>query len=197
MKIISLAEIKTRIEREPDNTEFDTMLTQIIEGYSAIFSIYMNRPLLKTVRTEVSEGSGEELWLQAIPVDIKEPIVIYEQNRTDKQVLSADDGDYTIFPSTGQVLIREASMSRPAVHIVTYTGGFSADGDGVLNFAEDMDFGNALKQAMLAQVSTHWKRRDNLDATAISIEGSSQTIAAASNLLPEVKLVLEQFRRYI
>lgn len=197
MKIVSLEMVKTRIERPSDNTEFDAILTQMIEGYSAIFSHYMDRPLLKTVRTEISEGSGEEIWLHAIPVDIKEPIVIVEQNRLYSETLKADDGDFQLFPSTGQVLVRESYLSKPSVHHVTYTGGFPADGDGVLDFTTDKDFGEAIKQAMLDQVSTHWKRRDNLDATAISIEGSSQTIAAASKLLPEVKLVLDQFCRYI
>ena len=97
----------------------------------------------------------------------------------------------------GIIHISSAVVPRPNAEItVTYTGGFPMDSvTELLDFSSDVAFGRALKQATIDLVSIIYLRRNNLDATSVSLE----SLSAGIRLDPEpysLKLLKEKYYRF-
>ena len=198
MSITALARVKTRASIT--STDFDVMLTQIIDGLTALFEQYTRRVLVREVgRVELHDGGTSVLArpLKALPVEsvteIKE-----DSNPVDFDAAIAlvDGKDFIVAPDSGVVrrIPDGAGWLKGYRNVrVTYTGGYVAA--GATPQVDQAAMPEDLQEAATAQAVHLWKYRDQLGVASISADGASLGLPPA-DLLPMVRKTLDRYRRY-
>ena len=197
MGVTALARVKTRASLT--RTEFDVMLTQIIDGLTALFERLTNRTLLRAEGIVALFDGGRSVigLLKALPIEaiteIKE-----DANPVDFTAVTAliDGTDFIANPDGGLIthLPTRVNWLTGIRNVrVTYTGGYVAAGSTpqVNQAAMPED----LQEAATMQAGHYFKHRDRLGITSISADGASLGLAPAE-LLPAVRKTLLNYRRY-
>ena len=197
MSVTALARVKTRASIT--STKFDAMLTQIIDGLTALFERQTNRTLLRAEGIVALFDGGRAVIgpLKALPVEaiteIKE-----DANPVDFGSVTAmiDGTDFIANPDGGLItrLPRGVKWLAGIRNVrVTYTGGYVAA--GAVPQVNQAAMPEDLQEAATMQAVHLWKYRDQLGVASISADGTSLGLPPAE-LLPAVRQVLKGDRRF-
>jgi len=197
-RICALADVKDRLGLS--NTDHDSVINRIITGLEAIFNQYTRRTLLQTSAdvTEYYTGQGSYLQLKRYPIITITSVtqsVTYDFDNTDALVA---DTDYRLVNAgRNGILYRTYNLSwfdTPDSIKVVYRGGYCAagqsPGDGETAMPAD------LREAAIEQASFFFKRKDDIGLAGVGFQGGSISKFNPINLLPMVKDILQNYKRY-
>lgn len=172
-------------------TANDTLIAQLIATHSQNIENYLGRKTLATSRTEqfdVARGQRAFL-LSAFPVTE----VTSARDADDRDFASAlaiDTTDYYLDTARGVIEFDGYQPINGAGTLqVIYTGGMAADTASFVAAYPDV------AQACDMQVAYTISRKDQLGAQSIGTQSGSVGWAGPLDLLPEVKRLLEPYRR--
>jgi len=194
--LCTLADCKTR--RGLTTTDNDSLIERIILGVAAAFESYCRRPLILNSSnvTEYYTGLGQYLQLARYPIaaitSIKEAC---DYNFTTAEALTADEDYRLIRSGKSGVLYSMLGCWDPnpdAIQVV-YRGGFVAAG-GTVGTGETA-LPDDLREAAIEQAVFLFQRKDDMGLVAVSGVGGSINKQVDMNLLPQVKLILDNYRR--
>ena len=194
--LCTLADCKLR--RGLATTDNDTLLERIIVGVQSAFESYCRRQLLLTAAavTEYYTGQGQYLQLNRYPIaaitTIKEAA---DYNFTSAIALVADS-DYRLIRSGKSGVLYSMLGSwdpNPDAIQVVYRGGFVAAG-GTVGTGETA-LPDDLREAAIEQTVFLFQRKDDMGLVAVSGVGGSINKQVDMNLLPQVKLILDNYRK--
>lgn len=191
MKLVSLDAVKEFLEI-PDETKFDTLLEGLIDGISQQIETFLNRKLKEDTYTQYFPSGGKVFSLDAYPVDEAQPLVVTVWDATRDK-----DDDFFLDPDTGLIeFIYDTGTPRPRKVKVVYTGGYTEHSGeptdpelGVLEVPDD------LKHACKLQIAFEFRRRKDLGLASVSMPDGSISVHQPADLLPNVKKILESYRR--
>ena len=126
MKIISLDDLKGRVDFDKDPTEEElSILDQLIDGYSYLFEDEIHRELEKVERVEEFPGTYCTLWLKAPPVDPDAALEVREIPVTGSERVLTASTHYLVRADRAAIyLANSVSPNSSKIYRVTYTGGF-------------------------------------------------------------------------
>lgn len=197
-RICTLADIKERLGIS--NADNDIAINTIISGIEAIFNEHTGRILLlnATDVTEYYTGLSSHLQLKRYPIvsitSIKEALD-YDFDNAD--ALTANS-DYRIVAGGKKGIIYRIYTNwlaaDDAVQVI-YKGGFCAAGvtPGENEFALPAD----LREAAIEQTSFIFKRRQDIGLAGVGFQGGSISKFSAIELLPNVKQILDHYKRTV
>jgi hypothetical protein len=199
MAITSLCTLDDcKLRRGLSTTDNDTLLERIILGVQSAFESYCRRPLLLSAAavTEYYTGSGLYLQLARYPIaaitSIKEAA---DFDFTNAVALVANE-DYRIVASGAKGLLYSMLGSwdpNPDAIQVVYTGGFVAAGGTVGTGQTALP--DDLREAAIEQAVFLFQRKDDMGLVSVSGVGGSINKQVDMNLLPQVKLILDNYRK--
>lgn len=177
-KLVTLDQLKTRIDIDADDDTHDTLLGEILDGVTAAFEQHCERVLISdgNTVTEVYDGDVRELRLRYWPIvsitSIKESI---DADWDNVDALTATD-DYRTLDRRGIVRRMPDGMRWLAgwgsVQVV-YTGGYTAAGEMLeLGWSHAPDH---LAEAALQQATYIWNRRSDPGATTVNLAAGGAT----------------------
>ena len=189
MNLTTLARVKAHLGGIT-STQYDAVLTGIIDDVSARFEKYMRRTVAKQAYTEVYELSrGNKLVsLRAAPVESVDAVA-YSSHPS----LLDDAGDldsilYTSDDEAGFVRLMMETGNRPGFVRVEYTGGMATD---VVDFVAR--YPDIARQADV-QCAYEWGRR-NTPGGNVTMGAGGTSFDSAMDLLPGVTRALDLHRR--
>jgi hypothetical protein len=193
--LCTLDDIKTRLGI---GSEFDAMLTRLIDSFSAIAKTYTGRTLIapEADATEYYTGLGQFLQVMAYPIiavtSIKEAA---DYDYTNAEALTANTDYRLVNAGLKGVLYRTWGnwLDLPDAVQLIYRGGYCAA--GVTPATGEHELPADLREAAIEQVSFIFKRRDDIGLSSNSFQGGSINVFASMDLLPMVKQILENYRR--
>lgn len=196
VKLCTLANVTDRLNET--SSDYDTMLTSIIEALEPLFDNYLDRSLIVTAEdvTEYYSPAGDMLQIKRYPVvsitSVKESID-YDFDNTD--AYTANEEYRLINDGKRGVIYRmySAFFSVPDCLQVIYRGGYTAagdsPGDGETALPSD------IVEAAIEQACHIFQRRNDIGLAAVSFDGGSISKYEQVKLLPGVKQILEKYRR--
>jgi hypothetical protein len=193
--LCTLDDIKTRLGI---GSEFDAMLTRLIDSFAAIAKTYTGRTLIAPAAdaTEYYTGLGQFLQVMAYPIiavtSIKEAA---DYDYTNAEALTANTDYRLVNGGLKGVLYRTWGnwLDLPDAVQITYRGGYCAA--GVTPSTGEHELPADLREAAIEQVCFIFKRRDDIGLSSNSFQGGSINVFASMDLLPMVKQILETYRR--
>ena len=194
--LCTLADIRIRLGLETGDTDDDQMLYSIIKGVSAAFDTYCNRTFIlnSSAATEYYSGGRQKLYLPRYPIlSITSVTESVDWDWDNETALTADD-DYHAMTDRGALhRVGTLWLSGAETVRVVYTGGYVAAG-GTAGTGETA-LPDDIQEAALLQSMFTYKRRDDLGLAGVSAMGGSISKFSAIELLPEVKAILNKYRR--
>lgn len=171
-------------------TSHDTLLGELLNGVTAAFEAYLQRPIWTTARTEEYDIAPRQrsFSLRAFPLASQASIASVK-NRSALTTAWADitamdtDGNYWVDLPTGILRFRNSLYSGPSQLQVVYTAGMGADQTEL-----ETNYPDVVSAADL-QLTHIFQKRTGLGSETHSIQGSSVT-SPAVGLLPLVKTML-------
>jgi hypothetical protein len=168
----------------PEKQKDDKVLDLIIDQVSARIQTALNRTLTSAQYTEVFNAGQKFYYVKAYPIDMGTPPVV-----TVAGTAKTMDTDFFVWDQEGLIEFEiPPSYSKPREVQIVYTGGYSADSDGILQVPDD------IKRACLIQSAHDYKRRDELGLSAIKMGDGSVNVQTKTELLPEVVSILKSYR---
>jgi|GEM_PF-703485 len=196
-RLCTLADVRTRLGYPTTTTDDDDMIYDAIRGVSAQFDSYCNRTLLlnATAATETYDGGGELLVVKRYPI----VSVTSVKEATDYDFDNADaltvNSAYRLMEEKGIIASLNGRFITGAdVVQVVYTGGYVAPSDTV--GTGETALPDDIREAAIEQVSFLVKRKDDIGLTAVSAQGVNITKFSPIDLLPNVKRILNKYRRW-
>jgi hypothetical protein len=199
--LTQLSTVKARLGIDDFDVQFDTLLTNALRAVSARFDKETNRTLARTVNaTQEFDICDTEIIVPCYPI---ESVTKFEtkENETDGW---AEE-------STVEFLVRRACVisllspltsqlssainSQFAIARVTYTGGYVLP--GATPSAGQTALPDDLEQAAVEQAAWWFQHRDKLGLVRQWPHEGTYEQFAQLDLLPEVKAVLDGYRRVI
>lgn len=192
MKLISLEELRTFIEKKEGDTKHDTILDTLIAYVSKRIETFVNRELTQAARTERYNGGRRYYPLPAYPI-LASPAPVVTVDGTTKNV----DDDYFVDLIDGIIEFELETLNTKMRNVsITWTGGYaevdvdtSAEEELVLSAPDD------LKRACLFQCNYEFRRRKDLGQSVIAGPQGTTTVKNPADLLPEVKNILKSYRK--
>jgi hypothetical protein len=192
--ICTLADVKDRLGL---NDEFDTVITRIITSIEGIFNTETRRTLIVTEEdvTDYFTPKGNYIQLERYPV-VNITSIKYA---TDYDFAIADamvvDEDYRLMKQgkNGIIYFPYGIAGPPDSLQIIHRGGFCSAGQspGVGEFAMD----SGLRELAIQQSSFIFKRKDDIGLSSVSSQGGSISKFSDMELLPMVKVILDDYRR--
>lgn len=190
MLITTKANIKQLLGQT--STDDDAYLVAIASAVSAEFEHYIDREVQATEHTAYFDvDDGQKVFsLVAYPVSAVAS-VNNDYGRSWGSSTLVDSDNYVVADKSGQLIIdRYGLVTGAQVLRVVYTGGLAATQAALQVAYPD------LEHAARIQSAFYYKKKDRLGIAAESVSGSSISIEAKLELLPEVKSILEKYKRY-
>lgn len=194
--LCTLDDCKTR--RGLTTTDNDTLLERIIVGVAAAFEGYCRRPLILSSAnvTETYTGQGQYLQLNRYPiVSITSIKQAADYDFTNAAALTADEDYHLIRSGKSGVLYSMLGSWDPnpdAIQVV-YKGGYcyagATVGTGETALPDD------LREAAIEQAVFLFQRKDDMGLVSVNYQGGAINKQVDMNLLPQVKLILDNYRR--
>lgn len=192
----SLAEVKALLQI-PDDQD-DALLLALGEGLQGRFDAHCDRRLLySAAEVEYFNGGTGSLYLRRFPVEsVTDVIVDSEQLWEAEDALDASSWEYMVDLQRGRLVYGSGGSPWPAGFNrirVRYAGGLvKADGSAAAGTdAADLA---AIRRAFALQLGYEWRNRLHLGVQSVSGQGVAVS-GAPADLLPEVKAILNIFRR--
>jgi len=178
--LTTLAAVKALLEQT--ETDWDSLITEIIGAVSARCAAYCNRDFESKSRVEYHDGGGQYLYLKNLPVaSIASIYGSYTWEWASGDLIDA--GDYVLH-SSGMVGYRYGAWPYgPKTLKVTYTAGYAA-----IAVPDD------LEMAARSQVAYDFGRRKDIGLESVSFPDGSIQKVNSGEFLPSVKAVLNRYR---
>lgn len=192
--LISVEEAKSFLEIDATVITYDSLLGNLIKYISDRFQLYLNRRLKKESRTDYFTAGKRKYYVDAYPMDSTVTPTVLLDNET--QVINEDfyvRNDCGLFEFDFKT-----SYLEPNQIAITWTGGYTATSTVVGgNTVSDilLDVPDALKYACLLQTAFMFRRRKDVGLTSISMPDGSISSMTPTELLPEVKKILNHYRK--
>lgn len=182
-KLASLDDIKAFME--VNNSNFDDLITMILESVSAKMETYLNRNLEKLERIAYFNGGKHYYYVNAFPIDSDADITVTVGGFT-----GYDEGSsYYVWRDEGCIqFVSKPSDSLPKQIKIVYTGGYVTT-DEIIAVPTD------LKYACIIQTSFEFRRRKDVGLEAINLPDGSVSIPIRSEFISEVESILKKFRK--
>ena len=187
-----------KIRRGLTTNDSDELLARIILGVQSAFESYCRRPLLLTSAavTEYYTGQGQYLQLNRYPIAAITAIKdASDYNFTSAIALLADSEYRLLRAGTSGILYSMLGRWDPnpdSIQVV-YRGGYVAAGDaagtGETTLPAD------LREAAIEQAVFLFQRKDDMGLVQVNYQGGSINKQVDMNLLPQVKLILDNYRK--
>lgn len=197
-RICTVFDIKDRLGISADTTEYDKLLTRLVNGIESIFNSHCDRQFLLT-DTDVTEyytGCGRQLLLKRYPIVAVTSI----KQAADYDFASAtaltEDTDYRQINAGKNGIIYLAYtnwLGTPDSIQVIYRGGYRAAGKTV--GSGETAVPNDLREAAILQATFVFKRKDDIGLASTGFQGGSISKFSAIKLLPMVEQILKKYRR--
>jgi hypothetical protein len=185
MTLATLAELKSRLGIATADTADDTALTALANGVEARMAEYCQRAWLLANYVETFEGPRGEIHLKAFPVVSVSQVL--------QDAVALESADYVLRKPRGKLLPAWNAEWPDAEIEVTYRGGYVAA--GATPGTGETSVAPVLTNALLLQAEFEWKHKDTLGLQSVSQGGMNQSLPA-TEWLPQVKSVLDLYRRY-
>ena len=186
LALVRLDEAKGFIGKVTD--EDTAIIEQIIESVGGMFNAYTGRTLVSAnYANETYDGNGKQImWLNNYPVTGNMAVT-----ENDTALTAGNDNDYLCYNSTGRLYRCNDAWYLGAKQIqVTYTAGYVATGNNVTLPAD-------IRLAALQQIAYEFSRYQRKDIGLDSVTYPDGSISRTqTGLLKEVRVVLDQYRRY-
>lgn len=175
----------------------DALLTQKAELLQGRFDAFMQRTLLRGVDVvEYFDGGSTFLMLDRFPVESVSAVYVDASGSFASDTV-LDSDEYVINRARGRLLYGFSSGGkwpdgRQNIKVV-YTGGYLAYAETPTGNQTAIE--SSIRGAFLMQFGFEWRNKSNLGNQSVSAQGGSVSLAAAE-LLPEVKDVLLNFKRF-
>lgn len=202
MSVCTSADIKDRLGIPTDNTENDTTIATIVSAMAALFDTYTNRSLIVTAQavTEHFCSNNGSQWLQLPRYPVVSITTIKEAIDYDFANVAAliANSDYRLSRSGIDGLLYRLYAAWPSVPDsvqVVYRGGYTAAGGtpGTGEIALPAD----LREAAILQGTFTFKRRMDIGLSGQSFDGGSINKFSEMNLLPQVREILDLYKRIV
>lgn len=192
MKLISLEELRTFVEKKESDVKHDALFNTLIAYVSKRIETFVNRELVQAERTERYNGGRRYYPLPAYPI-LASPIPVVTVDGVTKDV----DDDYFVDLVDGIIEFELETLNTKVRNVsITWTGGYaevdvdaSTEEEFVLSAPDD------LKRACLFQCNYEYRRRKDMGQTVVSGPQGSTHVANPADLLPEVKNILKSYRK--
>lgn len=182
-KLASLTNIKDFMEITSSN--FDDLLTLILESVSSKMETFLNRNLEKQEYTEYFNGGKHYYYVSATPIDSVSDITVTVSDNTGY----TEDSEYYVWYEEGAIqFVAAPTESRPKQVKIIYTGGYTTTSEVI---AVPLD----LKYACILQTSFEFRRRKDVGLEAITIPDGAVSVPVRSEFIDEVKSILKKFRK--
>lgn len=168
-----------------------TLLADLIPGVSARLEEYLGRGAKSEARTDYfdAEPGLVRVVLDAFPV-ASLTSVRYDTGRTFAAPSDLPASVYTLDSARGILTFDRANfVVSPRAIQVAYTGGMAADTNAFITAFP------ALAHAADLQVASLIQRRLSLGASSVNAGGGSKAWVGGYDLLPEVRSILDLYRR--
>lgn len=179
MLFTSLTDVKLFLEKV--DTSHDDLLNLIILNVSARIEKYLNRLFEKVERTQYFNAGRNYYYLPAYPIDLTAALTV-----TDSDVVQTVNSDYYVWDDIGMIEFYNApAFNTPRQIKIIWTGGYAS---------YDL-LPQELQYATILQSVFIFKRRKDIGLNSVSMPDGSISVNAPTDLLPEVKQVLQSLRK--
>ena len=193
--LTQITAVKARLELLATDVQYDAMLTQAIEAFSARFDRECNRTFARTVGASEDFPAGE----------IEVPVCCYPIEAVTKFELKTSESSGWVERPGVEYLVRTrcvislpvplgAEASSDALARVTYTGGYVLPGTAPA--AGQTELPVDLENAAIEQVAFWFQRRENCGVIRIWPTGGNYMQLVDTDLLPAVRAVLRRYTRF-
>ena len=191
--LTQLSTLKNRLGIDQFDLQHDAMLTNAIKAVSAQFDKECNRTLARTANATL-EFSAEETEIR---------LASYPLESVAKFELKSNETDGWAQQSSVEFLIRRNCVISLAARLgtfrqqarVTYTGGYVLPGS--TPSAGQTALPDDLEQAAVEQAAFWFQNRDKLGLIRNRPDKGTYQQFAQLDLLPNVKLVLKRYERWM
>lgn len=191
MMLVSLANVKAFLELT--NTDHDTLLGILIEYVSDRIKTFLNRDLEEQYYTQYFNSGRRKYYLSAFPIDSSAAITV-----TVDSSIQTEDEDFFVWEDNGLIEFSyKTTYSNPKQIIVTWLGGYTTSTISVSGESKTLiTVPDAVAYACLLQVAYMFRTKKSIGLTSVNTpDGSIQTMANPTELLPEVKKILIEHRK--
>jgi hypothetical protein len=186
MKLISEGDLK-QFASITNKQKDDKLLGIIIEQVSARIESFLNRDFVSQARTVYFDAGRRKYYVNALPVSLSPTAPVVTVNGVTQTV----DSDYWIREEEGLFeFLYAPTYTKPKEVVIVYTGGYTADSDGILPVPDD------IKRACLFQSGHDYKRKDEIGLSSVRMGDGSANVNTKMELLPEVVRILKSHRLY-
>jgi len=169
-----------------DSARYYELIDEIITGLTARFENFCNREFSKAERTIYYNGGRKYYYLPAYPIDLSANLEVTVLGTT-----YTKDSEYYVWEEDGLIeFVTAPTVSLPKSVKIIWTGGYTVRTDGVIQVPD------ALQRACILQTAFEFRRRNDVGITSVSMPDGSITVDSPTELLPEVRRILRQYRRY-
>jgi hypothetical protein len=200
MDLTTLTKVKALMELE--ETDWDSLLSDLIGSVSERCASYCNRDFESKSRVEYHDGGGQYLYLKGLPVE------------SITSVYGSDTWEWAtsnLIPSTDYQLLTAGMLGYrygvwsygPKALKVTYVGGYDPFYGVGSTSPDDEDedpltiytpIPDDLEMAVRSQVAYDFNRRKDIGLESISFPDGSIQKVTSGEFLPSVKAVLNRYR---
>lgn len=184
------------------NLQADPLLIFLINYFSKQVEEILGQPIQYGRYREFYHGGTYNITIAAPPIDMNEPIEVWEDPSRvfqDTTLRLTEGTDYVVVQdgSTGQIRRMQTVYAKRIFTLgyrnvqVIYTGGYTLI-DPVNN---SYHYDTALRGAGAMQVAYWYKNRDNLGLESLATPDGRATFAQPSKLLPGVRAVINSKQR--
>ena len=191
MNLAVLITVRTRLGIE--DAVDDGILTNFIGWAGDLFEKYCHRSFERsTTATDEFNGDEREISLSRTPV---ESVTAFALKSTEAEGWVTESPTPDFLLRKGCIITLKAQLgTRDDLGRVTYTGGYVLPGTNPEEGQTALP--KAIEQACIEQVAYWYQNRSRLGFTGIAAEGGSVSLHPKLELLPIVKLTLDQYVRY-
>lgn len=194
MNLISLESVKMQLDLANDLIAHDAMITELIDD--AISEVESEIELkLNPVTSEIAYLDGDRNWLYVPHANISNVFVWEDLQRIFPATGLLGSDHYTVEQERGVVKLHRQSQyyfckgvekyRLYKIFKVQYDGGYSPS-----------DFPKDLKRAMIKQIAYTFRRRKDLGLMSVTSPDGMISKMDVSKWLPEVKKVIDKYKRY-
>ena len=179
MLLTSLADVKLFLEKV--DIAHDDLLTMIITKVSARIETYLNTTFEKIQRTKYFDAGRRYCYLPAFPIDLTAALTVLLDS-----AVQVKDVDYVVWENEGLIeFFFDTIYLQPKQIVVTWTGGYLTYSD----LPEELQYAAVLQSAYM------FRRRKDLGLSSVSMPDGSVSVNSPTDLLPDVKNILNSIRR--